>query len=464
MRLLKWFKIQGRPKNQGMTLVEVVISLLIIMIVFVPLISSFTTASRLSRTAKNNLYASNLASNVMETVKVLGIDGVALQFYTTPASFLIAPGATDFIEELTGGVNASVKTNGDGTKYFDSSRGTKPYTYKMTGVKQGTGTYDVSITFSSASYTTETPSGGSALPNDYLYADLSAFNAESTVLINPMSGGTNYDEMVIQYFMQLNDSYYYDEWVTACEAVNNANDAIYRAYEQAYDAALAEGTPLPTMPAVAPLPVLKPSLSRADIKRSLFKTTTVEISKVTDSLSGIQKYKLNSYINYTFNNILVNSGGACASPTTQFLTRNYSGYCDDVLSTSLENIFFMYQPLGDISALSLDDEKMVINNQLPESFHIYLVVQAPATTEVKAKLPVHLSGTSNTLHLYSQAELAVEGTGSASTSNSASEEDRLLKELNTDTGKIYDVTINIYESGSGFTKQLQSLSSTIISK
>jgi type II secretory pathway pseudopilin PulG len=454
--------MEDNHKNRGMTLVEVVISLLIIMIVFVPLISSFTTASKLSRTAKNNLYASNLASNVMETVKVLGIDGVALQFDPANTNFTIAPGPTDFDEEPVEGYTTSVKTI-DGTKYFDSSRGTKPYIYKMTGVKQGTGTYDVSITFSSASYTTETPTGGSALPNDYLYADLSAFNAESTVLINPMSSGTNYDEMVLQYFMQLNDSYYYDEWVTACEAVNNANDAIYRAYEQAYDAASAAGTPLPTMPSVTPLPVLKPSLSKADIKRSLFKTTTVEISKVTDSLSGIKKYKLNSYINYTFNNILINSGGACASPTTQFLTRNYSGYCDDVLSTSLENIFFMYQPLGDVSALSLDDEKVVINNQLPESFHIYLVIQAPATTTVKAKLPVYLSGTSNTLHLYSQVDLAVEGISSASTSNSSSEEDRLLKEFNTDTGRIYDVKINIYESGSGFTKQLQTLSSTILS-
>ena len=478
MRFMNWIRTQGKHKDQGMTLVEVIISLLILMIVFVPLISSFVTASKISQTAKNNLYASDLANNVMETVKVLGIDGVALQFHTTASNFAVAQGTSlTFNEELTGGVTSSVKTN-EGVPYFDSSRGTKPYVYKMTGVQEGTGTYDVSITFSSASYTSTatppptitpgvTPVPAATLPNDYKYADLSAFNAQSTALINPMNSGTNYDLMVIPYFEQLNESYYYDEWVTACEAVNTANDSIYRDYEQAYDAALAAGTPLPTMPSVTPLPTQKEALTEDAVKGRIKKTTTIDISKVTDSLSGVQKYKLNSYINYTFDNILINHGveeGVCASPTNRVLTRNYSGYCDDVLSTSLENIFFMYTPLDSVSGTLLSHEEVVINNQIPESFNIYLVIQAEESAAISAHLPVKLSGTSNTLHLYSQADLNVTGTSSVSTSNSASENDRLLKERNTEKGKIYDVTINIYESGSGFTKQLHSLSSTVISE
>ena len=479
MHFLKWIKIHNKHKNQGMTLVEVIISLLIIMIVFVPLIGSFVTASKVSQMAKNNLYASELADNLMETVKVLGIEGVAYQFYTTPSNFSIAQ-AVAYSEELTDGLTSSVKLDASSNQYFDSIRGTMPYVYKMTGVRAGTGTYDVSITFSSASYTTTaTPSVTPAptgtptpplpptesLPNDYKYADLCAFNSQATALINPKSSGTDYDYLAKTYFKQLHESYYYDEWVAACELVNNANDVIYRAYEEAYDRAIAEGGTLPPLPVVTPLPTPKPTLNDIALNDRIIRTTTLELSKVTDSLTGTQKYKLNSYINYSFNNILNNGGvieGICSDPSNLFLSRNYAGYCDDVLSTTLKNVFFMYTPYGSVS--DLRNEKVVINNLVAENFNIYLVLQAPETATFSSQLPVVLSGTSNTLNLFSQATLDVSGTSWASTSNSAIEKDRLLKEISSDKGRIYDVTIQIYESGSAFTKLIQKLSSTIISE
>lgn len=475
MFIYKWIRIHNKNKDQGMTLIEVIISLLIIMIVFVPLLASFATAGKANQIAKKNLYASELANNVMETVKVLGIEGVALQFYTTPSNFSIAQ-VSDFREDLTEGLTSSVKLDANGIQYFDSSRGTMPYVYQMTGVRQGTGSYDVSITFSSASYTTSatpivtvtpsvTPVLTPALPNDYKYADLSAFNSQATALINPKSSGTDYDYLVKTYFKQLHESYYYDEWVNACEIVNNANDVIYRAYEQEYDEAIAAGRPTPTVPQVTPMPTPKATLNDSALNERITRNTAIEISKVTDSLSGNEKYNLNSYITYSFNNILNNGGaieGVCTDPSSSVLTRNYAGYCDDVLSTDLKNVFFMYTPYGSVSDLS--NEKVVINNLVPENFNIYLVVQAPETATFTAHLPVVLSGRSNTLNLYSQATLDVSGSSWASTSNSAIEKDRLLKELSAQKGRIYNITIHIYESGGHFTEPIQSLSSTIISE
>ena len=462
MNLFQWIAIHNKRKNQGMTLLEVIISLLILMIVFVPLIGSFVTAGKTSQTAKKNLYASELANNVMETVKVLGLEGAALQFYTTPSNFSIAQ-CTNFSEDLTGGLTSSVKLDADGIQYFDSSRGTTPYVYHMTGVLQGTGTYDVSITFSSASYTSLSPVLAPALPNDYMYADLSAFNSQSTALINPKSSGTDYDYLVKTYFKQLHESYYYDEWVNACEIVNNANDVIYRAYEQEYDEAIAAGGPTPSLPPVTPMPTPKATLDDTALNERITRNTTIEISKVTDSLSGTQKYNLNSYITYSFNNILNHGGtieGVCMDPSNSVLTRNYAGYCDDVLSSTMQNVFFMYTPYGSTSDFS--NEKVVIHNLVPENFNIYLVVQAPDTATFSAHLPVLLSGISNTLNLYSQATLDVSGTMSASTSNSDEEKDRLLKELSAEKGRIYELTIKVYESGDSFTNPIQSLSSTII--
>jgi Tfp pilus assembly protein PilV len=455
-------------KNKGLTLIESIISLLILMIIFVPLLASFSTASKVTVAARQSLYASNLAANVMETVKILGIDRVALQFYGSNADFILGEGVTDFDEDLSSGVSSSVKLDGEGHQVFDSSRKTQPYIYWMTGVQQGTGTYDVTITFGSAAYTSAaTPTPGltpgpiptpELLPNDYKYADLSAFNSVSTALINPKISGTDYDYLAKAYFMDLHKSYYYDEWTAACDVVNIANDKIYSEYEKACDAAIAAGNPTPTMLPVAALPTQKPYLNDTTLNKKITRTTTIEISKVTDNLGGNPKYNLNSYVSYTLNNI----EGVCANPTNNSeLTRSYIGFCDNVKNTSLDSVFLMYSPF--VSETDFTQVKVKIVNQTSDDFDIYLVLQAPVGTAFPSDLPVETSGLADTLRLHSQAGLSVSGIGAA-ISNSAGASDRLLTELNPEQARIYDVTIHVYESGSSFTKLLDTLTSTVVSE
>lgn len=469
---MKWNRMHKR-RNQGISLIEVIISLLILMIIFVPLLSSFLSSAKVTVSARNRMYASSLADNVMEAVKTLGIEGTALQIYGDSSDFLLGKGtALTYSEDLSGGVSSSVKTDGTGNKFFDSSRKTKPYAYQLEGVQEGTGTYDVKITFSSASYTSPetspsvTPApAAEVLPNDYKYADLSAFNSVSTALIDPRSSGTDYDYLAKAYFKQLHESYYYDEWVNACAVVNSANDVIYRAYEQACDEAIAAGNPTPAPPSVTPTPTPKATLNDTALNDRITKTTTVEVTKITDGLSGVQRYNMNSHVTYTFNNIFNNGGtpeGVCADPSNNLLTRNYAGYCDNVQSIQLESIFFMYTPF--ISVSDLTQEKIKVVNQTADALNIYLVVQAPAGSAFPSHLKVELSGTPNTLNLSSQAILDVSGTSQASTSNFTEPSDRLLKELSPNKGRIYTVTVNVYESGSGFSKLLQTLKSTVISE
>lgn len=463
-----------KMKNEGMTLVEVIISLLIIMIIFVPLLSTFLSATSIGIMTKQKIYASNLADNVMETVKVLGINGVALQFYENPDQFILADGtALSYLEELYEGVTSSVKLDAMGNKVFDSSRNTKPYQYKITGVQEGTGTFDVLIRFESASYTTDTsltptptPIGAPAttpapLPNDFAYADLSAFNASTTALINPKISGIDYDYLVKAYFKQLNENYYYNEWVDACEAVNTANDVIYRAYEQACDAALNAGRPTPTVPPVTPLPTQKPALSEDALNNRITKTTNIEISKTIEGAASL--YNLNSFVTYNFNNILNNGSnveGICSDPTNAVLTRNYAGYCDNVKTNALETLFLMYTPFTGVSDLSR--ERIRLNNSVVESFDVYFVIQAAQNAVFSSPLKVELSGSASILNLYSQARLEVIGSGNAITSNGLAAGERLIQSSSLDQARIYRVTIDILESGTG--NKLQTLNSTVLSE
>ncbi|MDF2511801.1 MAG: hypothetical protein K0S04_1667 [Herbinix sp.] len=455
--------------NRGITLVEIIISLLILMIIVVPLISSFVSASGVAANSRKKMYAADLADNVMETVKNLGVEKTAFQFYAAPADFLLGEGtALTYKEDETGGDGPSV-VDRSGNRVFVSTRKTNPYVYQMEGVQEGTGKFDVRITFSSAAYTSApaTPAAPltpapvpELLPNDYNYADLSAFNSASTTLINP-NNSSNYDYLAKMYFQQLHSNYYFQEWEAARAIVDAANDEIYADYDEEYDAAVAAGTALPPLPNITPEPTAKPTLSPNVLDSQINKTMTIEISKETIGVGVNEKYKLNSYVNYSLNNIY-NGAGIAKDPINLTISRNYSGYCDNVLRNSLNSIFVMYTPLT--TASSLIKDKIIIDNQTTQTFDIYLVLQAAINTSFTSPLQVELSGSANTLRLHSQAVLNVTGTGNASTSNGDDPSERLINEVTTNNTKIYRVTIEVYEGGTSFGELLQTLSSTVSAK
>lgn len=479
IKRMKNKRIQRNLNNRGVTLVEVIVSLLIIMIVFIPLLGSFVTSAKTNAAAKTQMYANTLSENVMEAIKVLGIEGTAKQFYSPVTEFALSSGADlSYEEDLTGGYGASVTTDLEGVKHFISTRGTSPYTYLMKNASEGTTTYDVKITFSSEPYTstatpspeptgtiTPAPTGiATDLPNDYQFADMSAFNAKSTALINPKSIATDYDYLAKSYFIQLHESYYYDMWVAECEAVEQANAPIWDAYDAACEEALAAGNPLPPAPETTPIPTQMPTLDESAINARINKTTTIELTKVTVDLEGHTKYCINSNVNYQFDNLLSSGGtveGICAAPTTATLSRNYAGYCDDVQYDELSSVFLMYTPFT--SATDLSKEKIKIDNQITEDMDIYLVIQAETGTIFSSDLNVELNGYSNKLHLFSQARMNFTGTP-ASSSNATDLASRLLKDIGSDSARIYEVVVAVYESGSNFTNQLTSISSTIINE
>ena len=88
---MEGLKVYMKKNNKGITLIEIIVSLLVLMIIMVPLLSGFVTSIQANRTAKANAYAKNVAEGVMEGVKKLGIKKTAEQFYLTDNSkFLLS--------------------------------------------------------------------------------------------------------------------------------------------------------------------------------------------------------------------------------------------------------------------------------------------------------------------------------------------------------------------------------------
>ena len=71
--------------NQGLTLVELIVSIAILAIIVLPLLTSFVQATKTNVKAKNKLHATEVAQNIMEGLQNVSLEDVVYQF-NYPAS------------------------------------------------------------------------------------------------------------------------------------------------------------------------------------------------------------------------------------------------------------------------------------------------------------------------------------------------------------------------------------------
>jgi len=110
-------KLFLRKNNKGSTLIEIVVSVLIIGIAFVPLLMGMTNALKANTRAEQMLHAETVASNCIEVAKTFGVKD--FEKVTADASILAAD-----------------SVSGSGTSYTASS------------INEGQDTFNVSISFS----------------------------------------------------------------------------------------------------------------------------------------------------------------------------------------------------------------------------------------------------------------------------------------------------------------------------
>jgi prepilin-type N-terminal cleavage/methylation domain-containing protein len=66
--------------QSGFTLIEILVSIVILVLLFVPVLSGFMTSSKVNQKAKQTQKATILAQNMMESVKAMSLPELAIQF------------------------------------------------------------------------------------------------------------------------------------------------------------------------------------------------------------------------------------------------------------------------------------------------------------------------------------------------------------------------------------------------
>ncbi len=147
-------KVGRHPKrmdNKGSTLIEIVVSVLIIGIIFVPLLMGMSNALKANSKAEESLHAETVAANCIEVAKTYGMAG-----FTKVKSDPTILSAT------------SVTGNGSA--------------YNASGISEGLNTYNVEIRFNNTRTSGSGESGGSGgLLNDYKYTDFESIMGAYTV-------------------------------------------------------------------------------------------------------------------------------------------------------------------------------------------------------------------------------------------------------------------------------------------
>lgn len=462
---MKRLKVDGKlnKDNRGVTLVEVVVSLLIIAIIFIPLLMTFVQASRVNSATNTKTYANAAGENIMEAVKAKGIEDFALWYYEEkgkPSDFRYAA-----FDELSGKVKF-VKSPGD-------------YVYEFTDEIQGTKKYNIKVKISPANYKnlTNEEEEAPALFNDYTFADFSAFSSDKTVLIFPKTDDTIYqpkampavsatptpkiypgfDDKAVSYFMDLNQDYVEDKYIKKKLEIENYNDEVRR--HNKLDSG-EEGFELWTP---KPLPVREQCRTARTIRSNVTRNIVVEVSKnrVTDDTLGRidgHGYVINSYIVYT-----------AYSTDTPFYAEEtphivYQGYCTDVYVDELESLFLLYTAPEEGKQFKAGTD-ITVKSTADIDFDCYIAVQVnrDKTDETYVYPGLTVSnepGNGHTITYYSQSELNV-GAG-------ITPEKGLIKDMAEASNRIFEITVDIYEGGTDasgkpdFTNLLSTIRSTYV--
>ncbi len=460
----KLFYRQLHKDNRGLTLIEVIVSLLILTIVVVPVFTVFSSGQRSAFTSRKLSFAERVAENEMEEIKALGIKD-----YTAYKSIDL-----------------------------DDAAAVQTYFGTITGIVEGNHTYSANVTITE----------DSAL-NTIEYVDLTEFSSATTGLINPnVSDEIQYDDRALNRFLELNNDYWDDVWDKICSIIDDQN-----------------GDMMELDPDYVPMPMpqripgltesqIEPEISR-EMKVDIFPTGTPQVAQNGET---VQMYRVESSMKYTIRNnendsltsgdayvkitrikstywavfeaseyqsiwghdsiaqnrkreakaILDNLGVVCDKndPKRETrTTRSYSYYAHNLALTNVKTVYMIYEPLFADSFAnpswtfkSSNREKITMSaRDLKEDVKCYIVVQSDASTNFNSvgELNVSISNTTNAtypgvLKVASQAPIRIDG------DNSQAGED-LSTLYTTERRKvIYKVKVEVYDSDGGLSATLES--------
>lgn len=314
--------------DKGFTLLELIISIVVLVLVMLPLMNSFYRSAQMNKKAEDIQYQSNLAANIMEGLKNLDIEDTITQFKGPVSNFTVLTdgSGTPIVEDVmvlkfnpVTGKYEEVVLNSNETLSEQSA-----YYFAIHGIREGSTAYDALITMNSTTYTT-----ASNILNNYQMPEAINLDALSNGLLfsEGAAAGDTKDQQALDTFLQWGEDY-------ARQLFSTSSD--YRDYRTAYDqwindceTAQMQALPTPVPPAQVTFnPASYPGYCDvATLKQNITKTMKVTIDQAA---SNTVKYE----IIYT-----------CNWPSGSTLNRTIS---DQVSVTNyskvLENIYLFYQP------------------------------------------------------------------------------------------------------------------------
>ncbi len=424
-------ELRLRTDNRGSTLIEIIVSVLIVGIVFVPLLMGLNVALKANTKSESELYAETVATNAMEVVKAYGIQGLNNYIANSPGG---AGGIVDFPEA---GAGAKLQKDASATN-----------AYIISGIKEGTKVYTAKFSFDNTPYEPVIPEGGvTPLPAQNSLEGYSVINEISNGQALRVNLAENLDE---EYIKQI---------VSSAEAVSENVTNYFEGKDDSERFKIVKGW----------------------IQK---KTTYLKISKLPDTLPDdastedkkhAGQYKIEKQIIYNCNNTIpfdgaTHAGGVFKFPETPsceykksptppdsiLLFYSVLNYTIDEVTDLEGNTSYAYN-LNNINVGS-PTEIIQVEKDIPEDLSIYTICKQisrsdfnETTGQLKfsGKMKYYFDSSEGTVKLYNQFNSyeLVEIGGVASAVPVATDIIRDAEDGDK-IKKMYDLTMKVYDSES----------------
>lgn len=343
--------------NQGFTLLELIISIVVLVLIMLPLMNSFYRSAQMNKKAEDIQVQSNLAASIMEGLKSQDIEAAITQFKGPIGSFeIITDSAGNPIAEdvmvlrfnAVTGKYEEVVLNSDETLPEQSA-----YYFAIHGIQEGSTAYDALITMNSTTY-----AAASDILNNYRMPEAINLDALANSLLfsDGETAGDTLDSEALDTFKQWGADYAYQLFLGSSDYLNYLS--AYDQWINDCETAAMEALPTPVPPAVVSFnPSVYPSYCDETIlKQNITKTMRVVVNQ---ALFNTVKYEITYHCDWP-----------AGSPLNQSISypvsvKNYSKV--------LENIYLFYQPSLFKNITDVHYDRIEVENQTaghPVNFYL----------------------------------------------------------------------------------------------
>lgn len=408
-------KFPRRLNNHGFSLVELIISIAILAIIMIPLMNNFFRSMQMNKKAEELQVKSNVASNIMEGLKILPIQMIQEQF-SSVGSFNIINNSVDEVKRLY--------YNEATTQYQDNPPISQaPYYFTIHGIKEGSTAYDALITMDPTPYNDIDPVDD--IMNDYLMPDVINLDEKANGLLLSM-GKTTTDTMdsdVLNIFTKQGEDYARSLYEQSPEYLDYLVDL--DVWKEQIELEKIQGvtplTPMPIQPSTNPGGIYDPYL--INIINKISKKMQITVSTTTE-INDTVKYQIKYYCDWS-------EGTLEKEIIYPVSTKQYKN--------TISNIYLFYAPSNFQNDHSAD--KIVVDNlgNDPINFHI---AKQGAGNSIPNNIEIQRSSAVDKVSVFTNIDVA-RVTSIIGGLPGGSINENIVK--TNKKNRIYKITVNLYE-------------------